>query len=346
MPNISHSNLALYLKSHLFNSAASATRLAEKSPTTDNIVFAQRLLKLKNSVNNPKLRQVVYYDHREMKRSEKYAELFSRVCQTDFNQLNKYSDGLDKSNNYTSVKGLERYGDIQTAIATQVKLKNGTGMPANQIKVDGKEVAIRCQYPKEAYLEQHFKMLMEQKPAVIVVLSSEEDIAKKNLPEYFREGMQKSYGDITVNCRSKVIKSTGKNIETKLGHLLLNHHRMNISDKTNKSDFSVIHVTNWKDRETITSDELKKLADFVKNKVESECDKDPSRAKQPLIHCNAGIGRTGMLTGALLLMDKDNNKSAREVVQGMRATGSARMVQTLEQYKTLVQLEELLKSDS
>lgn len=356
MTNFRNSSPVLYLKSHIFKSTHSAVKLAEKKNTPANICFSKRLLKIKNSSNYLILSQKVIYDNTEMKRSEKYRHLLSRVnnlfpdlppkdyLTTDdaagqFNGINKST----KIFNYVSVPKIQRYVDIETAVCSQIKTSKGTAMPANQIKVKGKEIAIRCQYPKAEYMREHFRMLLDKKPVIVVILSSSKDISDKNLPRYFCEN--KNYDEISVICETKIDNNTKMKTEEKLGDLILNHHRMNISDKKNTLSISVIHVTNWSDNKSINAEELKELASIINRKVKEKHDENSSLCEQPLIHCNAGVGRTGTLIGALALVDKTNKSSVKQVVLDMRRTGSGKMVQTLEQYKTLLELKGMLNPD-
>ncbi|MFU9137551.1 protein-tyrosine phosphatase family protein [Erwinia tasmaniensis] len=345
----------LYIKAHLFKSTLSAVRLAEENKSPENVCFAKRLLEVKNRPDNLKLNKSVSYNNMVMKCSAKYADLLSRAnacfpalprkdyvtdndVVTQYDKINK----LAQSFQYINVPNIQRYEDIGTAACSQIRTSNGTAMPANKIAINGREIAMRCQYPQANYMAEHCRMLLEQKPAVVVVLSSSEDIAAKKLPMYFCE--DKNYDGIQVTTRTRVKSKTRMKKNTRLGDLILNHHQMTIDDGQKAKTLSVIHVTNWPDRTTINVNELNKLTHYVKSKISEKCAENSHLSAKPLIHCNAGVGRTGTLIGAMALADNTNQRSVEDIVLDMRKTGSDKMVQTLGQYQTLCDFNEMLRT--
>ncbi len=343
-----------YIRAHLFKSTVAAVSLAEKNKTPDNICFAKKLLEVKNSSENIRGDESVVYNGMKMQRSEKYAHLLSRTnalfpalpakdytqninVGAEYNKINE----LTQSFHYISVPNLQRYNDIGTAVCSQIRTSNGTAMPANKISINGQEIAMRCQYPKAEHMAEHCRMLLEQKPAVVVVLSSSNDITEKKLPMYFCES--RNYDGIQVTAGAKINKKTRVKVETQLGILILNHYKMKINDGQKESMHSVIHVTNWPDKTSINARELNELTHYVKSKISDKCAGDSNLSEIPLIHCNAGVGRTGTLIGAMALADNANQHSVENIVLNMRKTGSGKMVQTLGQYQTLCEFNEMLR---
>ncbi|MFP2239596.1 protein-tyrosine phosphatase family protein [Pseudescherichia vulneris] len=344
-----------YIKAHLFKSTVAAVSLAEKNKTPNNICFAKRLLEVKNSPENPKKDETVFFNGIEMLRSEKYAQLLSRTnalfpalpakdytqnnnVEAEYNKINE----LTQSFQYITVPNLQRYNDIGTAVCSQIRTSNGTAMPANKIAINGQEIAMRCQYPKAEHMAEHCRMLLEQKPAVVVVLSSSNDIAEKKLPMYFCES--KNYDGIQVTTAPKINKKTRIKVDTQLESLILNNYIMKINDGQKESMHSVIHVTNWPDKTSINVRDLNELTHYIKNKISDKCAENNDLSEKPLIHCNAGVGRTGTLIGAMALADNANQHSVENIVLNMRETGSGKMVQTLGQYQTLCEFNEMLRA--
>nr|WP_172602681.1 protein-tyrosine phosphatase family protein [Morganella morganii] len=248
-----------------------------------------------------------------------------------FGQLQtKTAERLDR-NNFITGMNHQRYGDIDTCATTQLFTPEGKGLPANQMKVDGVNLAMRSQYPKPEELRDHLCMLADQKPGVLVVLSSDNDIADRHLPAYFRRDGH--YDDVSVKC-----KINPKAHIAMAGNLELRNYRIEITANGKTTPISVMHVTNWEDRTTIAPSALKKLVSGINGKIEQKIGQDPGCNPQPFIHCSAGIGRTGAAAGAIEILKPGNKNMPEEIVLQLRETGSSKMVQTSEQYNTLINL--------
>ncbi|HCR3554170.1 TPA: hypothetical protein ON737_000126 [Morganella morganii] len=248
-----------------------------------------------------------------------------------FGQLKaKTAERLDR-NNFITGMNHQRYRDIDTCATTQLFTPEGKGLPANQMKVDGVNLAVRSQYPKPEELRNHLSMLADQKPGVLVVLSSDNDIAGRSLPAYFRQDGH--YGDVSVKC-----KINPKAHIATAGSLELRNYRIEITANGKTTPLSVMHVTNWEDRTTIEPPTLKKLVSDINQKIEQKVGQDPNYSPQPFIHCSAGIGRTGVVAGAIEILKPGNKNTPEEIVLQLRETGSSNMVQTSEQYNTLISL--------
>lgn len=259
------------------------------------------------------------------------AEMKTERAGDVFGQLKaKTAERLDR-NNFITGMNHQRYRDIDTCATTQLFTPEGKGLPANQMKVDGVNLAVRSQYPKPEELRNHLSMLADQKPGVLVVLSSDNDIAGRSLPAYFRQDGH--YGDVSVKC-----KINPKAHIATAGSLELRNYRIEITANGKTTPLSVMHVTNWEDRTTIEPPTLKKLVSDINQKIEQKVGQDPNYSPQPFIHCSAGIGRTGVVAGAIEILKPGNKNTPEEIVLQLRETGSSNMVQTSEQYNTLISL--------
>lgn len=256
-----------------------------------------------------------------------------------FKQLEIKTSGRLDPDNFIAKTNHQRFGNIDTCAATQLFTPQGKGLPANQMKVDGMDLVMRSQFPKPEGLRDHLCMLADQKPGVLVVLSSDKDIANRHLPAYFSQDGQ--YDDVSVKCKinQKAHMATAGNLE-------LRNYRIEITANGKTTPVSVIHVKNWEDCTTIDPSTLKELVSGINQKIEQKVKQDSSYNPQPFIHCSAGIGRTGVVAGAMEILKPGNKNTPEDIVLQLRETGCSKMVQTSDQFNTLINLHKEVKSGS
>ncbi|MGO2336296.1 protein-tyrosine phosphatase family protein [Providencia sp.] len=250
-----------------------------------------------------------------------------------------------------------RYSDIPTAKKTQVhiidELDEKIGLPANHLQINGENIAIRSQYPIEdsKKLENHIRMIVDNKVPAILILASKNDITKGKLPAYFMENKKSGAFEVTVT-------RPNKHITIKKGELIIERYKMKISyaqDGIKKNHYiPVSHVTNWEDKTTVKAMDVVALAKEVNLMTKTKLNgwatsnrnkENNPREQLPLIHCKAGVGRTGLVVGAMQLMKSENTLSATEIILDLRESGTPTMVQTREQHHTLQEIEKIMKTD-
>lgn len=244
----------------------------------------------------------------------------------------------------------ERHQSVKSAENTMIKTADGFLVAANRLQVDGRNVAIRTQYPTSAGLGNHMKMLAENRTPVLVVLASDDDIRSGggSFPEYFRQDGHDKASGMSWQCQEW--PNEAKRKQTIGNDLNIHRYVLTIRGAADGKTITipVIHATNWTDHKTTGPDNVEALAKMVNTesatrqagyvKMKSSATRDPGKLL-PVIHCRAGIGRTGELVTAMQLVKPENKLSAEQIVLELRKTGSDRMVQTHEQYNTLLQLE-------
>ncbi|MDX4944795.1 protein-tyrosine phosphatase family protein [Providencia manganoxydans] len=319
--------------------SCSPNQLSTKPDLSDSASFINQISEIKNTPTSPqntKPEMPISGSLRQRKLGT--GELKLNFLKTSKVATDQVSSDFEKlkvnlENNYTRVDS-SRYPEVTNANKTQVsftdeKTKETVGLAANYLQIAGKNIAIRTQYPKDktSAIEQHLKMLMEEKPSVLVVIASQNDIDGANLqsnpekrfPLYFNHDA--SYGSIDVKSESGDTLKYADQVNA-------DSYQLTLIKANQTLTLPVIHITNWNDRTTISAEALRTLAIKINSKGE-----------MPVIHCLSGSGRTGAIAAAMQLTQPDNQYSAYQVVESLRNTGTPHMVQTEEQYRTLTELE-------
>lgn len=240
-----------------------------------------------------------------------------------------------------------RFSHVKTAEHTLVVAPDGQQLPANRMQINGRDMAIATQYPKAEDLESYFKMLVDNRVPVLAVLASDHEITDPfaSLPAYFKEDAQ--YGNVAVQV--------DKQEQISLDGLTLQHYQMKVMVEGKNNIIPVIHATDWPDREAITVEQSQKLAECVMQfkdnhhnaSMTGEKDSvDELNKSLPVIHCRAGIGRTGQLIAAMALVSHANSGveySAQSVIKDMRRSRNHYMVHTPSQIESVLDLAEELK---
>ena len=224
--------------------------------------------------------------------------------------------------------------DLSYSHATRVH----DDLNANRIVIDNKNIAIATQYPFDHQIEDHLEMMVENLTPVLVILASNHDIQKNKLPEYFSRSER--YGLIKTNSVPVKRVELGEKIEAYV-------FKMEVNGVKESIDIPVIHVHNWPDFQTVSPGVTKKLVeliettsaekkDFYKNE-KHEAMSDPEKVL-PVIHCKAGVGRTGQAIAAMA-MKRNPELSLESIIKDLRLSRNNTMVQAPKQMETLLMLK-------
>lgn len=213
-----------------------------------------------------------------------------------------------------------------------------TDLNANRIMINGNNIAIASQYPYQHQLESQFKMLVDNRTPALIVLASDLDIKNNNLPEYFSHSS--TYGQIRTH-------STFINHIELGGAIEANVYQLKVIGYEASIDIPVVHVHNWTDHQTVSPETTSNLVTLIESIVadrRSFYEKRKSRAiydaekMLPVIHCRAGVGRTGQ-TIAAMAMKKYPGLNLISITKDLRLSRNDYMIQTPVQMQTLVELE-------
>lgn len=229
-----------------------------------------------------------------------------------------------------------RFINIYCPRATAVKVASEeVYLHANYVTLEGQKF-IATQYP----LPLQFPMFWEmcQQASLIVDLTNSDDIINKALiPYYPGYGISKQCGNLEVTCNS------GKEVED-LPNAYFYAYQVKDKDErkslSERIEFTIprLHYQGWDDGEGIPEEALGQIIDIIKFYQQ----KYPSRPV--IVHCSAGVGRTGTLivacaTNSLIDQKKVNasnleNHIRRLILEG-RPQRNQFFVQKQKQYESL-----------
>ncbi|MEJ2766302.1 protein-tyrosine phosphatase family protein [Photobacterium sp. MCCC 1A19761] len=211
------------------------------------------------------------------------------------------------------------------------------GLNANRIAINQRHLAIASQYPFAHQLEAHFQMLVENRTPVLVVLASLNDMQNNELPDYFSQAA--TFGRIQTQSSALNTEALGDGIEARCYQLTVAGYDATI-------EIPVVHVHNWPDHQTISPAATANLVTLIETITREKIAFYESRRSRavhdatkllPVIHCRAGVGRTGQ-TIAAMAMRQDPNLPLHVITHDLRASRNDTMIQTPSQMETLLKM--------
>lgn len=364
-------NISLSIKAYLFRDVISAVKLAENERTPANIRFAEKLICAKQSSSRFNRDKLIDFNGKCITNGEKYEALYKimwglrkihipdKSNDSDCDILKVRLKAVEQQllpgathnagryltssqaqiNNISSECSQNRFEDIKSDIFTRV----GNNLSANRIIVNEKNIAIATQYPLEHQIESHLKMLVDNRTPVMAVLASRQEIDDdgNQMPDYFTTSNRYPCG---INTQSTLIKTEllGDEVEADFYHLDIHGYDKSIS-------IHVLHVHNWPDKTALSSRLTKKLARAINKWTDngvaklkeqgSRAANDPDKML-PIVHCRAGVGRTGQIIAAMAMDKLDQNISLEKIITDMRNTRNGYMVQKEQQIDVLTEIAE------
>ncbi|XP_062973251.1 receptor-type tyrosine-protein phosphatase eta [Elgaria multicarinata webbii] len=228
-------------------------------------------------------------------------------------------------------KGKNRYNNVLPYDISRVKLAvqnhptddyiNANYMPG----YNSKKEFIAAQGPLPSTVQDFWRMIWEKNIYTIVMLTKCVEQGRTKCEEYWPNKQSKNYGDITVAMTSEIV----------LPEWTIRDFSMEKSESSESHPVRQFHFTSWPDHGVPeTTDLLISFRHLVQEYMKQNPPTSPS-----LVHCSAGVGRTGTFIAIDRLihqMEMENSVDVYGVVYDLRMHRSL-MVQTEDQYVFLNQ---------
>ncbi|NXA98475.1 PTPRJ phosphatase, partial [Melanocharis versteri] len=228
-------------------------------------------------------------------------------------------------------RGKNRYNNVLPYDISRVKLSNqssGTGDYINANYMPGynsKKAFIAAQGPLPNTIEDFWQMIWEKSIYSIVMLTKCVEQARTKCEQYWPDKQPKSYGDIIVTMVSEVV----------LPEWTIRDFTVEKSNTPESHTVRQFHFTSWPDHGVPETTDL--LINF-RHLVHEYNSQNPMDSPT-LVHCSAGVGRTGTFIAIDRLiqqMEMENAVDVYGVVYDLRMHRPL-MVQTEDQYVFLNQ---------
>ncbi|XP_052764627.1 receptor-type tyrosine-protein phosphatase kappa-like [Mya arenaria] len=282
-----------------------------------------------------KVEENVYYigiqdiEKRKVKVEELAAFVAGKTLDYYEEEFDKFSDGLTRSCDVAKLprnREKNRYKGLYAYDDTRVKVIGFDTDYINANYIDGfkeRNAYIASLGPMSKQMGDFgmfWNMISQQKVEKIVMVTNLMEEGKEKCEQYWPNvGITKDYSGVKVTCQSEDAYA-----EFTRRLLLLN-------DGKSERQLHHLHFTAWPDRgipEDVTA-----LIEFRHRVLNS-----PAHLDGPtLVHCSAGIGRTGTYIALDILTKEGNSNKAVEIpgcIMNMRQN-RPNMVQTTEQYEFL-----------
>ncbi|NWW40572.1 PTPRJ phosphatase, partial [Panurus biarmicus] len=236
-------------------------------------------------------------------------------------------------------RGKNRYNNVLPYDISRVKLSNqnpGTGDYINANYMPGynsKKAFIAAQGPLPNTIEDFWQMIWEKNIYSIVMLTKCVEQARTKCEQYWPDKQPKSYGDIIVTMVSEVV----------LPEWTIRDFTVEKSNTPESHTVRQFHFTSWPDHGVPETTDL--LINF-RHLVHEYNSQNPMDSPT-LVHCSAGVGRTGTFIAIDRLiqqMEMESTVDVYGVVYDLRMHRPL-MVQTEDQYVFLNQcVMDIIKS--
>ncbi|XP_071532745.1 receptor-type tyrosine-protein phosphatase beta-like [Panulirus ornatus] len=228
-----------------------------------------------------------------------------------------------------------RYINILPFDETRVRMKEYRYIPfsdyinASYIHgYDKKRQFIACQGPTELYIDDFWRMVWEKNVHVIAMVTQCVEKNKNKCCKYWPD--RKEPSELHLKLSRLKVQTMYESAPHPAGYIT---RRFKLSKGKKSRIILHFHYVSWPDMGCPQStDDLIQFALAVKNAV-------PQESSHTVVHCSAGVGRTGTLIGLSNLIDEMEVKESVDVFHAVYRMRLHRcnMVQTMDQYAFLYQ---------
>jgi len=228
-----------------------------------------------------------------------------------------------------------RYANIECPNETRVVSGSGMDYPANHIGT----THIACEAPRRENIANFWNMVWEQGSSVIVMVAKEFEAGREKSAKYWDFGGENPH--LTTFGNGLTVK-----LQSDIGSDGIVTRSFVLSKGKESRDVTQFQYTKWPDHGIPGENDPAKAALEIinlNNKVRQHTSKLPGAPGPVIVHCSAGVGRTGTYLAVDAMQEHQkadpsfNNFSLEDTVTSLRNARGVSTVQTLPQYYLLAE---------